>query len=56
MPEYQLNYWRELTQLKEHSYYLYCVTLLKTFKSFIRITFQGSSPHGKDRSWSDDLK
>jgi len=36
--------------------YLYCVILLKLSKSFIRIAFQGNSPHGKDKSWSDDLK
>jgi len=30
--------------------------LLKKRKSFVRLTFQGNGPHGKDELWSDDLK
>jgi len=30
--------------------------LLKKYKSFVRLTFQGNGPHGKDNRWIDDLK
>ena len=36
--------------------YFYCLTLLKIYKSFVRLTFQGNSPHGKAERWSDDLR
>ena len=36
--------------------YFYCLTLLKIYKSFIRLTFQGNDPYGKVKRWSDDLR
>ncbi len=30
--------------------------LLKKSKSFVRLTFQGNGPHGRDNRWIDDLK
>jgi hypothetical protein len=30
--------------------------LLKNCKSFVRLTFQGNGPHGKDKRWIGDLK
>ena len=47
MPDYQLNYWRELTQLKEHSYYIneYSVQtqrIGRVISSFLAITSSSS--------------
>ena len=37
-------------------FYLYCMILLKNFKSFVRLTLQGNGSHGKADRWIDDLK
>jgi len=47
MSDYQLNYWRELTQLKEHSYYIneYIVQdqkISRSISSFLAITSSSS--------------
>jgi len=42
--------------INQRAYYFYCLTLLKISKSFVRLTFQGNSPHGKVERWSEDLR